>query len=327
VGKTLVTGATGFAGGHLCRRLARNGDRIVAFVRRADSRSSALEALGVECRAVDIRDRDKVLDRFSGISRVFHLAAAFRAEPKDRGVFRAVNVEGTRNLLDAAREASVERFVHCSTVGVQGRIDDPPASEEYRLGPGDHYQASKAEGEILAREYFAAGLPGVVVRPAGLYGPGDLRFLKLFRSIRRGWFVMIGRGDTLYHFTYIDDFVDGVTSCGSRREAIGEVFTIAGAEHTTVRDFVNGIADALGRPHPRLRVPSYPVLLASRLCESACRVLRIVPPLYPRRLDFFREDRAFRIDKARNLLGYRPGVPLQEGLRRTAVWYRERGLL
>lgn len=326
MGKLLVTGATGFTGRNLCRRLLKDGEQVVAFVRQS-SRVEELHALGVECRMVNIKDPRSVQDNFYEIRQVYHIAAAYRTEHSDREEFRLVNVEATRHLLEAAKAARVKRFVHCSTVGVQGEIKDPPADEDYRFEPGDHYQDSKMEGELLAREYFSDGLPGVVVRPVGIYGPGDTRFLKLFRPINKGYFLMIGSGKVFYHMTYIDDLVQGFVLAGRRPEALGEVFTIAGEKYTTIRKLVNLIADVSGKPHPKWRVPFYPVYIAAVLCDKICRPMGIAPPLYPRRVEFFCKDRAFSIDKAKRLLGYKPQVSLREGLARTAAWYREEGLI
>lgn len=324
--RTLVTGATGFTGSNLCRRLVDDGEQVVAWV-RAGSDTAPLDALGVESRLVDICDAGAVRAAMSGFDTVYHIAAAFRVEHVDTGVFRRVNVDATRNLLQAARAGGVRRFVHCSTVGVQGDIDDPPATEEYRYAPGDHYQESKLEGELLALEAAAEGLAVSVVRPAGIYGPGDTRFLKLFRPISRGRFIMIGSGEVLYHLTYIDDLVDGIVRAGRTPQAVGEVFTLAGPRIATLRELVDAIADAVGARRPRLRLPYAPVHAASVVCEKACKLIGVAPPLYPRRVEFFEKDRAFDISKARRLLGYDPQVDLEEGLRRTAAWYREQGLI
>jgi nucleoside-diphosphate-sugar epimerase len=326
VSKILVTGATGFTGGHLCRKLVEQGHHVVAFV-RSMQRAASLSKTGIECREVAITDREEVFRNFTGIAKVFHIAAAYRAEHTDRQEFFRVNVEATRNLLDAAKENGVDRFVHCSTVGVQGRIDDPPADEAYRFMPGDHYQQSKLDGELLACDYFAKGLPGAVVRPVGIYGPGDTRFLKLFKPINKGYFVMIGSGRSLYHMTYIDDLVQGFLLAGSHPNAIGEVFTIGGETYTTLAELVNCIADELGKPKPWLKVPYYPVYAASVACEKLCSLINIQPPLYPRRVEFFHLDRAFSIEKAKKMMGYRPAFSLKEGLSRTAAWYREMGLI
>ncbi len=326
MGRVLVTGASGFTGSNPCRRLVRDGERVVAFV-RASSRTDELQRLGVECRVVDLGDSNAVRANVSDISTVYHLAAAYRVEHADMGEFRRVNVAATGHLLDAAWAAGVRRFVHCSTVGVQGQIDDPPATEEYRTEPGDHYQWTKLEGETLARGYRDRGLPVTIVRPVGIYGPGDTRFLKLFRAIDRRHFVMIGSGETLYHLTYIDDLVEGFALAARKPEAVGEVFTIAGRRYTTLNELVSMIADVLQKPRPKLSVPLAPVLAASVLCERICRAVGISPALYPRRVEFFCKDRAFDISKARRLLGYEPVVELEDGLLRTAEWYKAHGMM
>ena len=324
--KTLVTGATGFTGSRLCQRLVEEGTDIIAFVRSAQ-KAAALQNIGVECRTVDITDSEAVRRNFEDIEKVYHIAAAYRTEHSDRHEFYRVNVEATRNLLDAAKENGVERFVHCSTVGVQGRIDKAPADETYRFMPGDHYQQSKLDGELLACEYFKNGLPGAVVRPVGIYGPGDTRFLKLFKPINKGYFFMIGSGRSLYHMTYIDDLVQGFILAGNHPDAIGEVFTIGGEHYTMLGELVDMIADELGKPRPRMKVPYYPVFALSVVCEKVCRLVGMQPPLYPRRVEFFHLDRAFSIEKAKKLLGYQPRVGLREGLARTAAWYRKKGLI
>jgi nucleoside-diphosphate-sugar epimerase len=323
----LVTGASGFTGTALCRRLSREGAEVTAFV-RATSRTDELRSMGVNVRTVDITSTECVLKEFKPFSVVYHIAAAFRTEEDSLSAFRRVNVDATRNLLGAAAARGVGRFVHCSTVGVQGEILDPPASEEYRFAPGDEYQQSKLEGELLAREFFGRhGLPGVVVRPVGIYGPGDTRFLKLFRPISRRRFVMIGNGRALYHLTYIDDLVDGFLLAAGHPAAAGEVFTIGGPRYTTLNELVQLIARAVGAPPPALRIPYAPVHAAAAVCQALCRIVGMAPPLYPRRVEFFAKSRAFSIDKARRLLGYEPKVDLEEGLGRTARWYRENGMI
>ncbi len=323
---TLVTGATGFTGQALCKRLVDSGDTVTAFV-RPTSRIDVLVDWGVDCKAVDLTDAVDVQKNFDGFDKVFHIAAAYRSEHSDKSEFWRVNVDGTRSMLDAAMNSGVGRFIHCSTVGVQGEIEDPPADELYRTKPGDHYQDSKLEGELLAKSYFEDKLPGVVIRPVGIYGPGDTRFLKLVRAIARGKFAMIGTGKTLYHMTYIDDLIDGFLLASESDRALNEVFTIAGETYTTIEELVRIISDIVGKSPPGWHVPLGPVYLAAAITEAVCRPFGINPPLYPRRVEFFQLDRAFSIEKARKLLGYSPKVGLREGFGRTAASYRDEGLI
>lgn len=322
-----VTGGTGFTGGYLCKNLVRRGYHVRALARET-SKTDALEALGVKIVRGDLTDRESLRGKLDGADVVFHIAATYRQEGIPKEEFWRVNVEGTRNMLDEALSAGVERFVHCSTVGVQGEIKNPPATEEAPYNPGDWYQESKMEGELLALDYFRnRGLKGTVVRPVGIYGPGDTRFLKIFRHINNGTFRMIGSGNVLYHMTFVEDLVEGIALAGEKDAAIGQIYTIGGEEYTTLNELVQLIAEILGKEVPRLKIPVWPVWTAGLLCEWICRPLRIEPPIFRRRVDFFIKDRAFDISKAKRELGYQPKVSLREGLKITADWYREQGWL
>lgn len=325
--KVLVTGANGFTGSYLCKNLVRRGDQVRALVRRNSNRE-LLKDVEVDYCYTDLAEGETLAATVKGIDVVFHIAAAYRTEGIPKRLFYEVNVGGTERLLRAAKSAGVSRFVHCSTVGVQGEIKNPPATEEAPFNPGDHYQHSKMQGEVLARRFFAEQhLPGTVVRPVGIYGPGDTRFLKLFHFIYNGKFRMIGSGRVLYHLTFVEDLVEGIALAGERDEALGEVFTIGGDEYITLAQLVERIAMILQVPPPRKRIPVWPVWTAAVLCEMVCRPLRVEPPVHRRRLDFFIKDRAFDISKAKKLLGYAPKVNLDEGLRHTAEWYFAQGWL
>jgi nucleoside-diphosphate-sugar epimerase len=325
--KVLVTGTTGFTGGYLCRRLVSKG-YDVRGLSLPGINTSALEKEGVQIVRGDLTRKETLTEAVRNVDVIYHIAAVYREENIPRKVFWAVNYEGTKNLLETAKEAKVKRFVHCSTVGVQGEIKHPPASEETPYNPGDYYQESKMEGELAALDFFRnRGLPGVVFRPVGIYGPGDTRFLKLFRYIRNGKFRMFGSGKVLYHLTYIDDLIDGILLVGEKPNIEGEIFTLAGERYTTLNELVETIADMFGVTIPKLHIPVWPVWLAGAVCELLCRPFRIDPPIYRRRVDFFIKDRAFDISKAREKLGYRPKVDLRTGLKKTAEWYQKKKLL
>jgi nucleoside-diphosphate-sugar epimerase len=238
------------------------------------------------------------------------------------------NVEGTRNMLDAAVQGGVRRFVHCSTVGVHGDVKHPPANEEAPYAPGDYYQESKTEGERVVLDYMAQGrLPIVVFRPGGIYGPRDLRFLKLIKAIKIKKFVMLGSGEVIYQMIYIDDLIEGILLCGTVEKAIGNVYILTGEEPVTLNQLVRMIAGVLSVPPPRWRIPVTPVYLAGLLCELLCKPLGINPPLYRRRVDFFRKTRCFDISKAKLELGFTPKTDLKTGIGLTADWYRQQGYL
>lgn len=327
----LVTGASGFTGGHLARTLARDGVRVRALVRRRSLDKpdvAALGELGVDVVPGDLTDPAAVRQAAEGCGVVYHIAATYREAGQPDAAYAAINVGGTKNVLEAALAAGAHRVVHCSTGGVHGHIEHPPANEDAPFGPGDVYQVTKLEAEQWARAFGErTGLEVAVVRPIGIYGPGDTRFLKMFRGIARGRFPILGGGEVFYHLTYISDLVEGFRLAATRPEAAGRTYLIGGPRYTTLNELAARIAAVVGARRPWIRLPAWPFWVAGALCEAVCVPLGVEPPLYRRRVDFYTKSRAFDISRARGELGYEPKVDLDEGLRRTAEWYRAQGWL
>jgi nucleoside-diphosphate-sugar epimerase len=326
LGAVLVTGATGFTGGRLVRRLRQLGHRVRAFVRPGSNVQPLLDQ-GVEIFEGDLTKPEDVARAAEGIWKIFHIAAVFRTAGHPDSYYYDVNVGGTENVLKAARRQGVERVIHCSTIGVHGDVSEVPSTEESPYNPGDIYQVTKLAGEQLARDAFADGLQGTVVRPSSIYGPGDLRMLKLFRMVHNGRFRMFGSGGVFFHMVYIDDLVDGMLLCAEKPEALGQVFIMAGPRYITLDEMVTLVAEAVGVPAPKGKLPLWPLMMAAVACEAVCRPLHVEPPLYRRRADFFRKNRAFSCEKARRILGYEPRVDPREGIRHTARWYFANGYL
>ncbi len=325
--RVALTGASGYTGGRLLEVLRARGDEVAVLV-RPESVSERLRSLAsrvVEGRLGDAAAASRLVE---GAEAVLHVAAVYRTAGHPDSYYREVNVVGTERLLEASARAGVRRFVHTSTVGVHGHVEHPPADESAPFAPGDIYQATKAEAEVLALDFHRKrGLPVAVVRPGAIYGPGETRFLKLFRTIARGRYAIVGTGRSFYHPVYIDDLVSGFILALERAEAVGESFLICGASYVSQSDLASLIARHTGGRVLPFRVPARPIQWAGDLVEAICVPLGLEPPLHRRRVDFWTKSRAFTIEKARRLLGYDPKVELDEGIRRTAASYREAGWL
>ena len=324
--KVALTGASGYTGGRVLAALQARGDDVVVLARGDGARR--LSAAGTRVVEGDLSSASALRRLVDGVSGVVHVAAVYRTAGHPDSYYRDVNVLGTQRLAEAAAAAGVKRFVHTSTVGVHGHVRNPPADEESPMAPSDVYQETKAEGERAARAFHGRnGMAVAVVRPGAIYGPGETRLLKLFKAIARGRYAVVGSGRAFYHPVYIDDLVQGFLLALDRPEAAGEPFVIAGARYVSQNELAALIARETGGRVLPFRVPAWPLQLAGTLCEAVCVPLGVDPPIYRRRVDFWVKDRAFRIDKARRLLGYEPKVDLEEGIRRTVAAYREAGWL
>jgi nucleoside-diphosphate-sugar epimerase len=330
--KVFITGGTGLLGTHLALHYAGLGTQVVAVgkqVTNAERQNTAdLREAGVEVVLASITDEDVLRRCVPGSDLVFHIAAAMReANMPDQG-FWDVNVEATRRLLELSRAEGVKRFVYCSSIGVLGKSMHKPSTEESPCNPQDIYQVTKKAAEDLCLEYQKAhNFPLSVVRPADVYGPRDRRLLKLFKGIKKRRFLMIGSGKNEHHMVHAADMVQAFRLAAEVDAAIGEVFIIAEGCPVRVNRLVEMIAEATGSPVPRLKVPLLPVQALAIAVERVCKPFGIQPPLYPRRVDFFRTDYGFDISKAKRILGYQPQYDLRRGLQDTLTWYEQHGLL
>lgn len=324
--RVLVTGATGFTGGALAAKLVERGDEVVALV-RANGNTAALSKVGVTLAVGDITDRDSVIRAAQGCDIIYHIAAVYRTAGHPDAYYERVNTAGVQHVIDAAREQNVGRTVHCSTIGVHGDIKEIPSNEESPFNPGDIYQRTKLDGETLFAAAMQDGLSGSIFRPGAIYGPGDLRLLKMFKQIKRGFFPLFGGGENKYHLSYIDDLCDGIILCGEHPKAVGERFILCSDEYDSMKQLAAIIAQELGVKAPTFTPPVAPLMWAAKLCEALCKPLGLNPPLHTRRVEFFVKSRAFSNAKAKSLIGFSPKISTREGVQRTIRWYQDNGHL
>ncbi len=326
--KVLVTGGTGFTGSHLTRRLLQRGYQTFVLDNQRGLFFDELERMGAKIFIGSVTDQNLVQKVTQGCEIIHHVAAAFRKVNLPQKVYWDVNVEGTRYLLEAAMKYGVRKFVYCSTCGVHGDIKHEPADENAPIAPEDYYQYSKYEGEKLIPKFLDKGLKVITLRPTAIYGPGDPeRFFMLFRMVSKGRFWMFGDGQVHYHPLYIENLVDAFELAADSEKGVGEVYLIGDKRYYTLNELVSAIAETLGVDLNIYHLPFWPLWTAALACEMVYKPLPMDPPLFRRRVDWFRQNRAFSIAKAERELGYHPKIDLKEGLARTARWYKEQGYL
>ena len=326
--KVLVTGGTGFTGKALVRRLLDEGHQVLALDYKEGLKTEELRNWGAEVVIGSVTDKD-LMDRCTqGVEVVHHLAAAFRELNVPNSYYHEVNVGGTRNALEAALRHGVKKFIYCSTCGVHGNIDHPPGGEEAPIQPADYYQATKFEAEPLVQEFNKKGMNTVILRPAAIYGPGDPeRFYMIYKRVARGTFPMFGSGKTFYHPLYIDNLIDAFMLAMEEGKGHGQAYLIADEEYLEIKELVRKVGEALGIQVAIKHYPIIPLIIAGHVFEKICKPFKITPPIFPRRVDWYRQNRAFKIDKAKRELGYQPRIGIDEGLKRTAEWYKKEGYL
>ena len=324
--RILITGGTGFTGAHLVRRLLSKGHEVVVLDNKGGIVYDDLVKLGASITIGSVTDRELIDDLVAGCDTVHHLAAAFREINVPKSLYWDVNVTGTRYLLEAAERYKVDRFVYCSTCGVHGDVKNPPAGEDAPIVPEDYYQYTKYEGEKVAHEFIQRGMEISILRPAAIYGPEDPeRWLMLFKRVSAGRFLMFGDGKATYHPLYIDNLIDAFEFAAEKDEAVGQTYLIADEKYYQLNDLVREIGTVLGIEVDIIHLPFTPLWIVGAVTEAIYKPIQKNPPIFRRRVDWFRQNRAFDISKAKQELGYDPKVDLRTGLERTARWYREYG--
>jgi nucleoside-diphosphate-sugar epimerase len=323
--RVLVTGANGFAGSTLCRRLVERGDVVRGLVRRT-SDLSLLEGIPIEQVVGELEDPASLADATRDIELVYHLAAAV-ADWGPLAYFRQVNVQGTANLLEACVENGVQRFVYVSSVTVHGFIDAQDVNEESPSLPTPFpYCQSKREAEALVLAAHKQGRVAVtIVRPGDLYGPGDrVTLLKMAGLLEAGALSTIGDGGKLGAFTYVENLADGLILAGTTEGAAGEAYIITDGIKLTWREYLERLTSALDVPGPCLCVPPALAYAAASALEFSYRLLRIRqrPPITRYLVTHLSNDFHFDIGKAQRELGYEPRVGIDDAITRTAEWYK-----
>lgn len=316
----LVTGASGFVGSHLCRRLVHEGYSVKAFVRHTSSLEK-LKDLDIDLAYGDLTDIFSMHSAVKGREMVFHAGASVGDWVKKEEAL-AVNVKGTENLLNACLTAGVKRFIGISSLAVLGMKDHCGTKEDAPYeSTGDSYCDSKIESEKFMLEFGRShNLAVTILRPGFIYGPGDNQLLpKILETLKSGRFAFIGTGEKVLNIVYIENLIQAILLAAKSDKAIGQVYNITDGAAVNRRQFINTIADVWGLPGPKKQVPLW---LAKALTPVFEKINRLTgskkPPLLNRaRIKFMALNLHFDISKAKEELGYAPLVNLRQALEET----------
>jgi len=327
--RNLVTGGSGFLGSHLVEALVTRGEEVRVLV-RPTSKIDHLKTLEVELSYSDLNNVQSLKKAVQGIERVYH-CAALSNDWGDRESFYVANVTGVSNILEAALEAGVSKFIHVSTTDVYGYPNAPvdeTASFQLR---GWHYGDTKIEGERLVWSYYKKhGLPITVVRPVSIYGPrsGSL-IVEIVELLKTGDMVHIGKGQKSAGLAYVTNVVDLILRSADNERSVGQAYNASDGSEVTWRQYIDRLAEIVGVDSPRIVIPYRIAYFTGWLMEKAYGGLKIKSrPLLTRlAAELFGTDQGYSINKARQELGYEPKVHFDEGISITEAWLRESGLV
>ena len=325
--KVMVTGSTGFVGIPLCLELARR-DATVHALARSVSIDHPLQQPRIRLFRGDILKPESIAAAIDGCDQVYHLAAFTEIWTPEPGLVYKINVEGTRNILDAAILAGVKRVVITSTAGVMGPSPERGAyvDESTNITPywATEYEKTKRESEKLAFSYIEKGLDIVVVNPSRVYGPGLIkesnsvvRLVKLYSEGK--WRFIPGDGESVGNYVFIDDVVNGHL-LAMERGTPGERY-ILGGENLSYNEFFRHVRQATGKTQRMFHIPLGPMLFFARWQEWMARIFGKKPLIIPALVEKYTQDWYLSSDKARKDLGYSI-TSFADGLRNTLDWMR-----
>lgn len=324
LGRIVITGATGFLGGALARRLLQQGADVISLGRNETTGASFGEAF----RQVDLNDLPRMIEVMKDASTVFHCGAL--SSPWGRANdFERANVQGTASVIEACKMGDVSRLVHVSTPSIYFRHHDGlNIREDATLPePVNDYARTKLAAEKLVE---ASGLPAVILRPRAIFGPGDTTILpRLVRAMQAGKLRMIGDGNNLSDLTYIDNAVDALLLAGTASDVVlGKKFNITNGQPVRLWDAIRSVAALLDLKLRPGRIPRTVAMGIATAMEAVCKLGRISrePMLTRYGVGVLTASQTLDISAACLELGYVPAITVEEGLRRFADWWKTTAL-
>ena len=325
--KVLVTGGTGFIGSHLVEALVKEGYSVRCLVRKT-SKLHWIKELDIEIMEGDLTDYESLKPVISGVDAIFHLAGKTSALSEEE--FYQANAKGTMNILKATVQANpkLQRFIYISSLSASGpSFSGRPLKESDHPNPLSPYGASKLAGEeaVLA---FHTQIPVTIIRPPVVYGPRDIAILQFFQTINRGLKPVLGWRVRYGSFIYVDDLIQGIFLAADNKRAIGQIYFFVADTLIAYQELNNAIANALGKKGLMIHLPVSGVTFVVLIREMVYRMKKKATLMTRHKVREVRE-RFWICDgsKAKKELNFIPKHSLEEGLKKTAEWYKEMGWL
>lgn len=315
--KVLVTGATGFIGHRLAEILANNEKAIVTGAGRKLEKASELKNYGIELLALDLTNRDDLDKVLSDCDYVFHCAGALGGDDKTAEL---INETATRKLVKAAGKNGVKRVIHVSTVGVYNMSGTDVVDENtpLALNHSSNYPRTKARGEKLAFETGKRNNVEIVaIRPSMVYGPGNGVWTRMmYNNVCEGKPVFLGDGNYNFNPIYLDDVVDAMVKAATKQGVDGEAFNIS-SEVTTWKNFMNYYGEACDKK------PKGIPLVVAKIMAAANKIPGVNMPIDKGFIEMATSNKFFPVEKAEQMLNWKPSVGLEEGMERTIRWLKQ----
>lgn len=333
---TLVTGGTGFIGTHLVKALLKD-NRTVRVLALEDTpekieleTEATLMEMGAQIVHGDLYDGKSLIRAAENVDVVYHLGSVSRPKRIPPGKYYDINILGTRNLLKSIEKNNLKRFIHVSTVSVLGLSPDgkPLAEEDYQYSSLE-YGTTKRESEQIAIIFgYRHKVPVVVIRPSLVYGPGSLVRKIMFSCVQYGVFPLFNQGEAEMEFLYVENLVQALLLAEKKKDAVGETFNITDGCPYKISRVIETMAKELNVNFKGRPIPIPMGVLTGIITEMLGKIMGFHPPFSRSAVDWMSKNRnVYSCEKAKQILGYNPGIDLSEGIRRTVSWYKERGLL